>query len=194
MAEQEKSKDTFNSGQSQRIKVEVKRSGGTSEPISKNLILELIKTYNPEWKDSDLTHVIPVISDPKYEGPIDIAGIDPDLNEGHKKHVSGQRFELKVLKTLEIYSKNERIGLKIFHDVKFNREKLDALSQVFETDVTTFDTKKLSDLGFKKDFRTGTSIINLEVDIIVVSPKSILLVEVKSNSNGALPHPFHPCI
>jgi len=47
MAEPEKSKNTFNSGQSQRIKVEVKRSGGTCEPLSKNLIFELIKTYKP---------------------------------------------------------------------------------------------------------------------------------------------------
>jgi hypothetical protein len=181
MAEPEKSKNTINPGQAPRIKVELKRSGGKCEPLSKTLIVELIRKYNPEWNDPDLTSVTPVISDPKYEGPVGFPGIDPKLEEGHLRHVKGHQFEMKVLNAIKAYSEKEKLGLKIFHDVELCEEKLEALSQVFETDAITFDSKALFDLGFKKDHRTGKPIVNLEVDLIIVSKNSILLIEIKSS-------------
>ncbi len=59
---------------------------------------------------------------------------------------------------------------------------MDALSCVFETEnVITFDQKKLTDLGFRKDHRSGKPIINLEVDLFTVSQNSVFLIEIKSN-------------
>ena len=180
MIEPEKSKNRP-STQKERIKVEVKQSGGKCEPISKELILELINRYNPGWNDPDLTNVTPVISDPKYDGPIGFAGIDPKLEEGHVRHVRGQKFEIEVLKTIKAYSKMAKLGLKIFHDVEFCEEKLAALSSVFESNPITLEEKKLTDLGFKIDKRTGKPILNLEVDLMILSQNSIFLIEIKSN-------------
>ena len=167
--------------QKERIKVEVKQSGGKFEPISKELVLKLINRYNPGWNDPNVTNVTPVISDPKYDGPIGFAGIDPKLEEGHVRHVRGQKFEIEVLKTIKAYSKMAKLGLKIFHDVEFCKEKLAALSSVFESNPITFEEKKLTDLGFKIDKRTGKPILNLEVDLMILSQNYIYLIEIKSN-------------
>jgi hypothetical protein len=120
MIEPEKSKNS-SLAQRQRIKVEVKQSGGKCEPISKELVLQLINRYNPGWNDPELTNVTPVISDPKYDGPIGFAGIDPKLEEGHLRHVRGQQFELEALNMIKKYSQTEKRGLKIFHDVEFSQ-------------------------------------------------------------------------
>jgi len=121
----------------------------------------MLVKLSPDWNDPDLTHVIPVISNPKYEGPVGLPGIDPKLEEGHLRHVRGHQFEIKVLNAIKAHSEKEKLGLKIFHDIEICEEKLGALSQVFETDAITFDINQMFVLGFKRDHKTGVNFTNL---------------------------------
>ena len=39
-------------------------------------IFEKMNCLYPNWKDESLTFVFPAVSDPKYEGPVGLAGIN----------------------------------------------------------------------------------------------------------------------
>ena len=45
------------------------KTSGQDVPLSKELIMERMDLFNPDWKEENKTSVFPVISDPKYKGP-----------------------------------------------------------------------------------------------------------------------------
>jgi len=59
-----------------KIKAYLKQFGGDAVPISKVNIFQQMDLLYPKWKELDRTLVIPVISDPKYEGPLGLPGVN----------------------------------------------------------------------------------------------------------------------
>jgi len=55
------------------------------------------------------------------------------IEKGHSSSIKGFNNEIKVLNLLEKYSISEKLGLKIFHEVPLQHEKLLALCDVFRT-------------------------------------------------------------
>ena len=58
------------------IKAHLKLFGGNSNQISIDGIFEKMNCLHPNWKDESKTFVFPAVSDPKYEGPVGLAGIN----------------------------------------------------------------------------------------------------------------------
>ena len=139
----------------------LKKSGGGSVDITKEVILERLQTYYPDWKTK--TIVVPRIPDLKYEGPIGLPGVEPEIEKTHQGFVTGQNNEAKVLQMFETFSESEKKSLKIFHDLQSNKPKMKALRNAFDFDST-----------FSEDFE-------LEIDVLAVGKFSICLLEVKSS-------------
>ena len=125
------------------------------------------------WNATEYTLVIPAISDPKYEGPIGFKGVSEGTERGHSSSIVGSDNEMSVLKSFTNFSQRNQLGLKIFHDVVIERQKLCALSDAFGVEIPEIDPKFLSE--FKN------SELQLEIDIITITPSCICLTEVKSS-------------
>ena len=117
--------------------------------------------------------VIPAISDPKYEGPVGLKGVSEGTERGHSSSIIGSENEMSVLKSFRNFSQRNQLGLKIFHDVAIERQKLSALSDAFGVEMPEIDSKFLS------EFKNNE--LQLEIDIISITPSCICLTEVKSS-------------
>ncbi len=156
-----------------RIKAYLKQFGGDAVPISKESIFQRMDSIVPKWKEVEQTLLIPVISDPKYEGPLGLPGVSKGTEKGHLDHVRGFASEIKVLDIYKSYSESESLGLKIFHDVPVEKVKLEALCDVFQTEMPQIEPSELSKFKNKE--------LQAEIDVLTFDSNAICLTEVKAN-------------
>ena len=90
-------------------------------------------------------------------------------------------YEIQVLQDFKNYSQTQELGWKIFHDVPIREEKLSALAEAFGTVLPNFDPIILS--TFRKSKITQMPIVQIEIDVLVISKTCITLIEVKSNAD-----------
>ncbi len=103
-----------------------------------------------------------MIPDLKYDGPLDIPGVD----ESYRHHVRGQENEAEMVRKVEEFSRKECLHLKIFHGVEVTRNKLEALCKAFNLTLALVN--------------------ELEMDVVAISYDSIYLIEVKSSTNDKM--------
>ena len=112
----------------------IKESGGRIVKLSKDVLLQKLENTNPSWNSKPETQVFPLITDPRYEGPIGLSGISDETDRGHRDHLRGHYLEVFVSKFFEKLSLEENYGWKIFGNVNIRDEKLEVLADVLQTE------------------------------------------------------------
>ena len=164
-------------------KAVLKSSGGDIVDLTQDVIFERMDQLSPHWRDENSLTMFPIMPKPKYEGPVGMDGVKESLDRGRKGHVKGSVNEAQVLKGLEELGRSQNRGLKIFQGVPVSLLKLEALCTIFG--------KKMPDEGFWNEHSAILAefpmdeekkpVIDKELDIAVVTKRSVVLVEVKSS-------------
>jgi hypothetical protein len=106
-------------------------------------------------------------------------GVPQGTEKGHLDHVRGFASEIKVLEIYKSYSESENLGLKIFHDVPIEKEKLEALCDVFQAVMPKIEPSVFTKFKNK--------VLQAEIDVLTFVNGAICLTEVKSNFNEGAP-------
>ncbi len=111
----------------------IKESGGRVVELTKDVLLQKLENSNPSWNSKPETQVFPLITDPRYEGPIGLSGVSPKTDKGHMDHLVGHNLEVFVSKFFERFSLEKNSGWKIFCNVNIRDERLEVLADVLQT-------------------------------------------------------------
>ena len=157
----------------------LKQPGGEIIPLTKQVILKWTENNNPSFQDEEKTLMFPIYPNLKYEGPVGIAGIDTNTEKGRNNNIRGQEIEIKVIEAIFNHSKKQKLGLKIFHGVQITEAKMEAFCDIYQNSMPQFDSEIIQ--SYDKGERKGHPIIQIEIDVLVVSKAGLTLVEVKAN-------------
>ena len=91
--------------------------------------------------------MFPIYPNLKYEGPVRIAGINLDREEGHNNNIRGQETEIKVIEAISSQSELRKLGLKIFHGVQVTNAKMEAFCDIYQKLCRTTLSGDLSSSG-----------------------------------------------